>query len=770
MNIFTSEFGAKAIWLDNEIIPNRYGDFIHDFTVSPQVKNPKLYISADTDYTAYINGRFVDCGQYDDYPDHKSYDVLDVGSFLVPGLNHLCVRAYHQGTGSCQYTPGIPLLVYALVWDGGKITSGNGGFSRQSGDYVSGPGVQLISTQLSYSFEYDAGKDDSWLSPAYKPGPEWSSPFIIKDVFEKIDFYRRPVKKLTFHPPVMSRLVTQGLFLRQAEKGKSRGELMYTDFLSARRPEEIFAADRPPDGSSGKVKRPPLNCAPLTIKTGNTGVYLILDMGGEEAGLFTLKVNASEGTVIDVAYGEHLNDLRVRSHIGNRNFSFTYICREGEQEFTHYMKRIAGRYLELHIYEMKKTAVLRYAGLLPVGYPLEKTGSFTSSDSLLQRILDVSERTLELCLHEHYEDCPWREQGLYAFDSRNQMLAGYYLYNNADFARANLALLAEKPMKNGFLPLTAPTDTPFTIPYFSLIWIVALNEYVLYSGDLNGALPLFAIAGRLVELMENLMDAEQDLAVTPQGEDYWNFYEWAPGLEGTIPSGKGVETGRRFDAPLNAAFCLALESAMELGEWLNRTERNRHWCEIYNKIKTAFNRVFWDSEKNLYVSFTDPARQRHYAELTQSLALCAHVVPGERQKVLLARLAADDNGLIPCTVSSLIFKYEALLDNAEEYAAGVFEDISAKWGHMLFNQATSFWETINGADDFSGAGSLCHGWTAVPAYFFFAYLLGIKPLKPGFAEYSVSPVKLPYEASGSITAPCGKIGSKVRDGVNLWKQ
>jgi len=37
---------------------------------------------------------------------------------------------------------------------------------------------------------------------------------------------------------------------------------------------------------------------------------------------------------------------------------------------------------------------------------------------------------------------------------------------------------------------------------------------------------------------------------------------------------------------------------------------------------------------------------------------------------------------------------------------------------MLDRGATTFWETIKGADDFGGAGSLCHGWSALPIYYY----------------------------------------------------
>ena len=32
----------------------------------------------------------------------------------------------------------------------------------------------------------------------------------------------------------------------------------------------------------------------------------------------------------------------------------------------------------------------------------------------------------------------------------------------------------------------------------------------------------------------------------------------------------------------------------------------------------------------------------------------------------------------------------------------------------------TFWETDLGGNDFNGAESLCHGWAAIPIYFYFA--------------------------------------------------
>ena len=79
--------------------------------------------------------------------------------------------------------------------------------------------------------------------------------------------------------------------------------------------------------------------------------------------------------------------------------------------------------------------------------------------------------------------------------------------------------------------------------------------------------------------------------------------------------------------------------------------------------------------------------------------------------------------LIPVTLSHSIFKYDALLENRANIPY-VLNDIAEKWGHMLMNGATTFWETIDGESAFGNAGSLCHGWSAIPAYVYFKIARG----------------------------------------------
>ena len=74
---------------------------------------------------------------------------------------------------------------------------------------------------------------------------------------------------------------------------------------------------------------------------------------------------------------------------------------------------------------------------------------------------------------------------------------------------------------------------------------------------------------------------------------------------------------------------------------------------------------------------------------------------------------------------------------------------------MLYAGATSFWETTNGASDFGFAGSLCHGWSAVPIYIFWRYMLGVYPKVPGKIERTTQPMPGWERAEGTLNAMQG---------------
>ena len=70
------------------------------------------------------------------------------------------------------------------------------------------------------------------------------------------------------------------------------------------------------------------------------------------------------------------------------------------------------------------------------------------------------------------------------------------------------------------------------------------------------------------------------------------------------------------------------------------------------------------------------------------------------------------------------FYYDSLLRVDEKYKAYIIKDIKTRYKKMLDAGATTFWETELGWKDFDEAGSLCHGWSALPAYYLSVYAEG----------------------------------------------
>ena len=83
---------ADAQWIFVKDIPknvcNTYFEYETEFCVD-SAENIKLFISASTLYSVYVNDRFVDCGQYADYEDYQVYDELDISRFVSTGKNIL---------------------------------------------------------------------------------------------------------------------------------------------------------------------------------------------------------------------------------------------------------------------------------------------------------------------------------------------------------------------------------------------------------------------------------------------------------------------------------------------------------------------------------------------------------------------------------------------------------------------------------------------------------------------------------------------------------
>lgn len=750
---------------------NQIVDFLHPFDVSSDLPVPdaELWISADTDFMVWLNGRLLGYGQYSDYPDRKTFERLPVGEALRPGSNTLAITVFYNGRTSSVYRRGDPGLVFALQ-DGHEVlaASGTETHCRQNPCYHSGP-IAVVSGQLAYTFGYDARGEDGFHDDGYVPGGQWR-PIREKEVAYpdcRAVLAPRPVPRLVDGGRTSVCLFSAGCFrldmdALEGERGvKAIGQgcdgLALADgsvVSPAWQMQYAQLTEKTMDAITGVSPGTLLDASGKGLAVaigdlaGDDGVYLIVDLGCEEVGHLELEIEAPAGTLVDVGYGEHLDDGHVRAFVGGRSFAGRYICREGRQAFTHRFLRWAGRYLQIHVHAPAFT--LYRLGLCRTEYPVSARGELDTGSPFHRRLLDVGCRTLQLCMHEHYEDTPWREQALYANDARTQALCGYYAFGETAMPKASFTLLGQGLREDGFLNLTAPAQPPVTIPSFTLVWMLAVRDYVLYTGDDSLArtfLPQMQImlAGFLAERRGGLWPLRREKGI-------WHFYDWSAGMSGY--SDDDFANGLDADAPLNCFLILALEAVRQMLDWCGETGGNA-LAAVADDLRQAVEAQFWDAGE---AAFRTHGRAPTLAALTQALAVLAGVGSESLRDRVLERLARPDSGLAEPGLSQSFYLFEALMTRRDRYAATVLSRIESTWGAMLDAGATTFWETIKGASDFSNAGSLCHGWSAVPVYVLYHDLLGIRPLEPGFRRFAADPVtSVATAGSGVVPVPAGQI-------------
>ncbi len=618
---------SKWIWVKNGVSEiNEYADFISKFNYNGGVAS--IFISAESDYSFYINGKFIGFHQFPDYPDEKAYDEYDITEFLTAGENLLAVQVCGKNYDTCNHCKNGKGLIFEITENGNIIcVSDERTLSRVSKTYRSGD-TYNITVQLSKSFYYDFNGVDGFIN-----GKGLGFTESVESL-QKTEFFPRPIDRLKVTGNARFKPIKGGLY----------------------------------DGEKERVG------------------YLYFDIDSDD-----------EREVV-LSYGEHILDGDVRRKIDGRDFSVTFKLVKGKNVFTGYYLRFGARYLSFD----DNGLTVNEIGLLTAEYPHTK---IEYTDGVIPKdIYDVSVYTLECCMHDYYEDCPWREQGQYSMDSRTQLLCGYYAFNETALAASAIRTMTHRLTAKGVFPLTAPCLTELSITTFSMIMPLIVAEYYEFTGDKSVVVDTFnnvkfVIDNYSSQMIDGLMPCPAE----------WNFFEWEEGLHNDWQIENQVYRPDLFALPTNAFLIVGLENLAKLCNVVG-VDGNAY-LEQAQKIKKRARAVFYGTE-GLYNTYFENGKKHHLAEYTQVMALYSGIA-SEAQKPTLLKTLTSKNDLLPLAISNYVFKYEALL-NESGYEQFIVDEIKDKWGYMLSNGATTFWETLKGAEDFGGAGSLCHGWSAVP--------------------------------------------------------
>jgi alpha-L-rhamnosidase-like protein len=403
-------------------------------------------------------------------------------------------------------------------------------------------------------------------------------------------------------------------------------------------------------------------------------------------------------------------------------------------------------------------------------------GSFESSDSLLNRIWQASVKTANdgisrpvgldprnckitvplVILDGSVRDrCPYI--GDEAVSGMTLLVAG----SHAATLRAMIAWFASVQNPDGSIPSSPIFDHTKVLIDYNAYWIEALYDYTLYTGDRT---LLKSIFPNLVRLVDGFYPSHLDangLLVNWLTEDDYDFIR---------------RTGTTV-AYYNAQYVRALGIAATLAIWAGKPADAKPWHARAAAVASQFSATFWDPAAG---AFTDSAADTTVhpqdgnvfailaglATAPQAAAALAYIdkTMSRPQGDTITDSSAWDRDVWGYGGTERIEPFIGYFDVLARFATG--EDTAAldlirrEWGFMLANGPGTMWESIDATTGrpVDVLPSFDHGWSSGAAPALTTQVLGVKPVSPGFAKFTVVPHPGDLQsAKGDVPTPFGTI-------------
>ncbi len=732
-------------------------------------------LTADSRYVLWVNGAEVAAGPVRGNPRRLRYDTVDLAPYLRPGPNTLAVMARRYPLPTAWWMPapasyglggGAFLLEAQLDPEENAWLVSSAAWRclpSPAHTVLSGSGIGALPIEAVDARALPVG----WQEPDFDDA-DWAA--AVELDANHVGFagdHRAPS-----HPygPLLPRPVP---FLDGAVK-PARVAAAAVAPKSGRVDDPVAQVGADFAASSGvsKVKQGKL---PFKVDLGafDAGM-LVLDLGEQVSGTITVEVDAPAGIEIDAMASEAI-DAAGAPAPAEQHAGFRYTTR-GQADRFETFERFGLRYLAISLrgsgsVSLRDVSVHERLASRPDG------PWFESSDAVLNRIWQRGRRTVDLCSHDAYLDCPSREQRAWTGDAVVHQLVDLTTNPDWSLARWNVELGAS-PRPDGMLPMAAGGDFEYRdqeyIPDWALHWVHAVHNLAMYTGDRALVQQLLPVAEQVIRWFLPFLDAN-GLLTDVTG---WVIIDWS-----AVPTGGASAT-------LNALWGRALREFKQMAEQVNDSGRAEWAGALWVQLRKAF-QAFWDADRQVYVDQVvegeqGPTVSQHanaaaiVARLTrgvdveqllstildeQRLEYASWLLPGQHA-LLEGPEAAPDMYANSATLiqgppepwwdtstrivaAQPFFRYVVHDAVAVADRADLIPGLCRDWRRLAGRSATTFSETWFG-------GSHCHAWSATPTRDLMQYTLGVTPAAPGFVRARVAPVlgDLAW-AKGAVPTPYG---------------
>ena len=484
----------------------------------------EVHVSGDSRYLFFCNGELVGRGPAKGDVNHHFYESLDLTPRLRPGRNVLAAlvldmsRVAHRPT---QLGAPCSVMTYAggFVLDGVVWGAGEGG---------AGAAAEDVSTDASWKVAVDTAhrfQNEATTFEGYQGYFEHRVSRLIPSGWTAVEFddARWPAATVLYKAELLVNrrdpTSPYGLVPRMipALEERALGAPFKAVFLPGGR-------DAPVDWSKLVEGGTALTVPP------HTSVELIVDVGELTTGFPQVVTTGGAGSTVLLTYAEALRLpwgtpgakllgrqqplANLASHFADESTGWTFDRRgkisgwrdrwepagnagatpAGTGEIFEPLHWRAFRYIGIAVTTGDEPLEIRALGYRFTAYPYHVAAEFACSDVRLERIWRAALRTMRLCSHETFEDCPYYEQMQYAGDTMITSKLAMLTTGDCRLTKQALYHFDWSRLSDGLTQSRFPSRLVQIIPSWSLDHVRARLRGV-FGGCRGAAGPAAGISG-----------------------------------------------------------------------------------------------------------------------------------------------------------------------------------------------------------------------------------------------------------------------------------
>lgn len=486
----------------------------------------------------------------------------------------------------------------------------------------------------------------------------------------------------------------------------------------------------------------------------------ILDFGQNFAGIVEIDPKHISSGTISIRHGEILNldGSLYTNNLRRAKATVVYHAGEEKKKYRPRFTYMGFRYMEISGVDYVPGMITAYA----VYSQMERTGNFSCSNKLVQKLYENQVWGQRSNYVEVPTDCPQRDERMgYTGDGQVFALTGSYNFDTSDFWKNFLEDLRLGQLDNteGYVGATVPATGPAGIGFMSMLgWgnaVTILPEMLYWQyGDEEALLNQY-------ESMKLFVEAE----IRKMGKkNLWI----GPSLGDWLAPGKGIAWQAMNNGPVSNAFIVHdLEVIVDVARRLGKHEDELRYQEQLEKTRTAYLRKYVKKDGQVVKDY-----QSAYI-----MALKFVIPEGELRNKVLKKYVKNvrKKGMETGFFATQHF-LPLLIDAGEAELAYdmLLQENCPGWMYQVLRGATTTWERWDALkpdgnvneEKMPGSGenmvSFNHYAFGSVGEFYYQYILGIKPMLPGYEKLYFKPYtdKRLGHVSGSYLSRQGEIKSE----------